>query len=281
MDQPMGTLQARHAAITRVLAEQGRIDVAETAELLGVVPETVRRDLRALERSGVLRRVHGGAISSAAESCVPIPTLAEPAADEAAAAAAVWSGLPRTGTVLIGSGPLALALTHALIAAPPAQAGLTVVTNSVNTAVHLARLPLLSVYNIGGTVSYPTGAQEGDWALDELRRLRVDVAVLSPAGISVRHGLSESTPSAAAVAQAIVSCSERRLVVCTGQALGHSSFVQFARLDEIDHLFVAGRPDGAAARSLLDQGVPMTVLTASPHAGPADLRPVAQTHSIG
>ncbi|MFA4929845.1 MAG: DeoR family transcriptional regulator, partial [Patulibacter sp.] len=47
--------------IERTRAE-GRAEVASLAEQLGVTAETIRRDLTVLERHGVLRRVHGGAI---------------------------------------------------------------------------------------------------------------------------------------------------------------------------------------------------------------------------
>ena len=40
----------------------GRVEVNALSEALDVTPETVRRDLTILERHGVLRRVHGGAI---------------------------------------------------------------------------------------------------------------------------------------------------------------------------------------------------------------------------
>ena len=272
MTDRTGTPEARHAVINRVLAEQGRLDVAEVAEQLGVVPETVRRDLKVLESGGMLRRVHGGAIRVDAESRMPIPTLTAPPLQESAAAARVWAELPRSGTVLIGSGPLALALTHAVMAEPPADIGLTVVTNSLDAAVHLARLPQLSVYNIGGTVSHHTGAQEGDWALEELARLRVDIAVLSPAGISVDHGLSETTPAAAAVAQSIVACSERRFAICSSDTLGHNAFVRFGGIDEIDQIFVGGLPHDNVLRSLTDKGVSVTVVAVAAddaHGAPA------------
>ena len=41
---------------------RGRVDVTSLAEELDVATETVRRDLTVLERHGVLRRVHGGAL---------------------------------------------------------------------------------------------------------------------------------------------------------------------------------------------------------------------------
>ena len=78
------------------------------------------------------------------------------------------------------SGPLIVAVIAAIAAAPPHDSGLTVVTNCLDAAVHLARVPTLTVYNIGDTVFRASRAQEGDWAIEGLSRLRVDVAVLSP-----------------------------------------------------------------------------------------------------
>ena len=72
-----------------------------------------------------------------------------------------------------------------MIASPPLGHGLTVVTNSLDAAIATARIPMLSVYNIGGSVSATTSAQEGDWALQELERLHVDVSLICPAGISL------------------------------------------------------------------------------------------------
>ena len=52
----------RHQAILDAAREAGRAEVSALADLLDVTPETIRRDLTVLERRGVLRRVHGGAI---------------------------------------------------------------------------------------------------------------------------------------------------------------------------------------------------------------------------
>ena len=54
--------EERQAAIVSRARVAGRVEVAELAESFDVTPETVRRDLTALERAGLLRRVHGGAI---------------------------------------------------------------------------------------------------------------------------------------------------------------------------------------------------------------------------
>src|ERR1700737_5097073 len=54
--------EERHQLMVRRARLAGRVDVAGLAEELDVTAETVRRDLTTLERHGLLRRVHGGAI---------------------------------------------------------------------------------------------------------------------------------------------------------------------------------------------------------------------------
>lgn len=52
----------RHKWLIDTARETGRVSVAEASTALGVVPETIRRDLDQLCNQKMLRRVHGGAI---------------------------------------------------------------------------------------------------------------------------------------------------------------------------------------------------------------------------
>ena len=60
----------RKADLAAYVAEQGQVTVANLAERFDVSPDTIRRDLDALDADGVLIRTHGGAISPQA---VPRP----------------------------------------------------------------------------------------------------------------------------------------------------------------------------------------------------------------
>ena len=249
---------ARYTAIGEWLAAEGRVDVVDMASRLGVAQETIRRDLRAMEGSGKLQRVHGGAVRIDAGP-VALRTSQTADDDELELSRRIWADLPRRGTVLLGTGGLTLALAHAIVTQPPDEAGLTVVTNSLDAAVVLSRVSRLEVYNIGGTVSPITRAQEGDWAVHEMGRLHVDVSVVCPAGISVERGLTQSTPAAAAVSQVEVACGERVIALAHPSTLGVTSFVQFAQLDQINLIAVAGRPDPATRQPFEERGVTITV----------------------
>jgi DeoR family fructose operon transcriptional repressor len=243
---------SRYLAIERCLAAEGRVDVVQLARRLGVAQETIRRDLRVLEDAGKLERVHGGAVALDAGLLAARAPVGSSDADDLELSARVWAGLPRRGTLLRGTGRLALALAQTIVAEPPAASGLTVVTNSLDAAVVLARASRLEVYNVGGTVSALTRAQEGDWAMEELQRLHLDVSVVCPAGISVERGLSQDTPAAAAVSQLEVASADRVIVLADAGTVGTTAFVQFARLDQVDLLAVAGAPDAAALQPFLD-----------------------------
>lgn len=243
------------------LTSEGRIDVGDVAARLGVAQETVRRDLRVLESRAKLVRVHGGAVEVEHESLSsPVRGLASVAgtgaslSEDRALLEALWAELPHTGTLLLGTGRLTLELAQVIVNAPPAD-DLTVVTNSLDVGLVLSRVSRLSVYNIGGTVSPRTRAQEGDWALTELRRVHTDVSVVCPTGISVERGLSQPTPAAAAVSQAEVAAGSRVLALVEESALGRPSFVTFARVDEIDQIVVGGDPPLAALQEFTERDV--------------------------
>ncbi|RYZ29294.1 MAG: hypothetical protein EOP01_05640, partial [Propionibacteriaceae bacterium] len=222
------------------------------------------RDLRVLESRSQLVRVHGGAVAVEPESLAsPAAALAVPpgsgpvVSEDRALLEALWTELPHAGTLLLGTGRLTLELAHVIVNAPPDD-DLTVVTNSLDVGLVLSRVSSLSVYNIGGTVSPRTRAQEGDWALTELHRVHTDVSVVCPVGISVERGLSQPTPASAAVSQAEVAAGSRVLALVEGAALGRPSFVTFAGIDEIDQIVVAGDPSPATVQEFTERDVACT-----------------------
>src|SRR5262245_43879530 len=72
----MSTLN-RGSQIVEIVMERGSITILEICERFGVSEMTARRDLKELDRQGLLRRVHGGAIAGLARSYEPpFPTRA-------------------------------------------------------------------------------------------------------------------------------------------------------------------------------------------------------------
>jgi DeoR/GlpR family transcriptional regulator of sugar metabolism len=57
------------------------------------------------------------------------------------------------------------------------------------------------------------------------------------------------------VSQAVVACADKVVALATQHSLGVSAFVQFASLDHVDSLAVAGAPSQATLQPFLERGI--------------------------
>jgi DeoR family transcriptional regulator, fructose operon transcriptional repressor len=224
--------EERQARIVAVARADGRVEVTRLAAELDVTPETVRRDLTALERQGLLRRVHGGAIPIERLGFEPaVGTRAEVlTAEKDRIARVALTLLPEEGSILLDAGTTTARLAEAL----PRDRELTIVTNALDIAVTLAHRPNLTVLALGGRVRSRTLAAVDAWALDALRDTFVDVAFLGTNGISAERGLTTPDPTEAAVKRAMIGAARRSVVLGDRTKVGADHLIRFGDLDQID-----------------------------------------------
>src|SRR3954466_8997333 len=144
--------EERQQAIATLVAERGRLAVGAVAEQFGVTTETVRRDLALLERAGMLRRVHGGAVQAGALTLVE-PGLGERHGTRTEAkrkiAAAALDLLPAAdGSVILDGGSTTAALAEAL----PADRRFYGPKSPAPRAHRLAARRLVALLVLGGRV---------------------------------------------------------------------------------------------------------------------------------
>jgi DeoR family fructose operon transcriptional repressor len=240
--------EERHLAILEKARAQGRVDVAALADELAVTPETVRRDLTSLERHGLLRRVHGGAI--------PVERLGfEPGVhardatmglEKERIAQAALAEVPAEGAILLDAGTTTARLAEIL----PTDRELTVVTNAVPIAMTLASRRNVTVLTIGGRVRGRTLATVDQWALRVLAETYVDVAFLGANGVSVERGLTTPDVAEAAVKRAMLGTARRAVLLADHTKVGNDCFARFGDLDQLDTLITDSGLDAALAAEL-------------------------------
>ncbi|MEV6206287.1 DeoR/GlpR family DNA-binding transcription regulator [Kitasatospora sp. NPDC051914] len=224
----------RQQQILQLAQARGRVDVPSLAEEFNVTQETIRRDLSALDRAGLLRRVHGGALPAGALHLEP--GLAErdsTAADEKERIArAALALLPAEGSLLLDAGTTVSRLAALL----PIESTLTVVTNALPVAARLADHPSLALHLIGGRLRHRTHAAVDDWALRALADIHADVAVVATNGFSPEGGLSTPDLAEAAVKRAMVTGARRIVLVADSSKYGARHFARFGSLEQVDVL---------------------------------------------
>lgn len=215
------------------LRSTGRVDAVDIAESLGVTGETIRKDLIALERQGLLRRVHGGAVPVQSLSFEPsVDTRTGFASEKTRIAQAALNHLPTQGSVLIDAG----STTAKLVELFPGDRDLTVYTNTVPLAMALLTRPRLTVFTFGGRLRNKTFAEVGDWAMRALAEINVDVAFLGTNGISMSRGLTTPDPAEAAVKRLMLDCAAMRILLADHSKFGVVNGTKHADLADIDVL---------------------------------------------
>ena len=227
-------LEERQAAIIERARTRGRVDVAELAAEFDVTPETVRRDLTSLERHGLLRRVHGGAISVERLGFEPGLKARDHtmAAEKERIARAAVAEVPMEGAILIDAGTTTARLAEML----PIDRELTVVTNALPIAMTLSTRPNVTVLTIGGRVRGRTLAMVDQWALRVLAETFVDVAFLGTNGVSTQRGLTTPDVAGAAAKRAMLRAARRAVVLADHTKVGNDCFARFGELAEVDML---------------------------------------------
>ena len=245
--------EERQQEILRRARAAGRVDVVRLAEDLAVTSETVRRDLTVLERAGVIRRVHGGAI--------PIERLGfEPAlaardavmtAEKERIAKAAVGELPDGGAIIIDAGTT----TGRLVEALPTDYEVTVVVNSPPLATSLAMRPNITVIMLGGRVRGKTLATVDDLALRPLADLRVDVAFMATNGLSAEHGLTTPDPAEASVKRAMIGAARRTVLLADHTKVGNDHLARFGSIADLDLLITDAGLDDDVTEDLEQAGL--------------------------
>jgi len=256
----------RQLLISALVADRGRVTVADLATRFNITPETVRRDLDALESAGQLRRVHGGAVA-ADRASMSERSLAERQGqrlDEksriAAAAAAMIPASP-TGSILLDAGTTTELLADRLSKWTPQSPGdqLLVITNAIPIAFKLSGNDEIRLHILGGRVRGLTGAVVGADTTELLDALRPDIAFVGTNGVDADFGLSTPDTAEAAVKRAIVQSARRVVALADSSKLGEKTLVRFAGLDDLDTLITDAPPSAELAAALAAADVEVVI----------------------
>jgi DeoR family fructose operon transcriptional repressor len=251
--------EERQQAMAHLISRRGRLSVVQLAEQFEVTTETVRRDLSTLDRMGLVRRVHGGAVPAGSltviESGIGERDQSNTQAKEAIANAAVSLLPPPDSVIVIDAG----STTARFAAALPRDHRLTVITHAVPVATRLAGLPQIELHLLPGKVRPTTHAAVGAETVAALSDLRADVAFIATNGLTVGHGLTTPDSDEAASKRAMIACARKTVVLADSTKLGVETAVRFATLDSLDVLVTDSDVEPADRRALESAGIEVVV----------------------
>jgi DeoR family fructose operon transcriptional repressor len=243
----------RHRAILDTARVAGRVEVKTLARQLDVTPETIRRDLTALERRGLLLRAHGGAIP--VERVVTEATVEQRESENIDAkdriAALAVQELTENMSVILDSGTTTIRLAQLI----PTNLNLTVVTNSIQAAAVLAGRPGITLHVLGGHVRENTLASVGPWAWDALDGISADIAFIGANGITADRGLTTPDVDEARVKSAFVEKGRRVVALVDHSKFGREDFAVICPMFEVDAVITDIEADTESVAEITALGI--------------------------
>ncbi|MBA5776889.1 DeoR/GlpR transcriptional regulator [Stappia sp. F7233] len=220
----------RHDYILNLLQERQFCAIAQLATELDVSDETIRRDIKKLDKAGKARRVHGGVTLVASATEGPFVSRMEEGADaKRRIAHAFASKVPAEARLFIDGGTTNCYLARELAGAK----GLTVLTNSLEVARILASQPGIRLIMAPGEVDHDDNAVYGSEAIAFIRNFQLDIAIFTAAAVDLAgDAVYDIKPQEAHLKREIANLAGRVAVLADARKFGKSGFVRFCQASD-------------------------------------------------
>ena len=251
-----GLAAERFQRIRDMLKKNGVMRVNKLSHGMRVSPATIRRDLLQLDRQGLVRRVHGGAV------CVET-LLDEPLFDDKAAisekekqkiAEKSLSLIKPNETIFLDGGSTVSALARLLTD----MHNLTVVTNSLRVAgVFSGNGPKMIL--VGGEFRRLSQTIVGPLTHSLLDQLNVDTAFMGTIGISADDGMTTTDSREAYTKSMVMSHARQVVLLADSSKIGKVSFVKFGSSDNVDILITDSGADKNELNKIRKKGITVII----------------------
>jgi DeoR family transcriptional regulator of aga operon len=231
--------EKRRREIVERLGRFGYVEARVLATELNVDVSTVRRDLDALGRAGLVQRTHGGALAMSDGEALDVPYeskrrehLGEKRAIASHAAVLVNDG----DSIVLDSGSTTYALAEAL----HVRRKLTIATNDIHIAHYVAARGGARLLVSGGQLIDSVFTLVGPATLSFLAGLHVDWAFLGADAVDAVAGVSNFNTVEVPVKQAMIAAAERAVLLADSSKFGRRALAAVVGIDAFDAIVTDG-----------------------------------------
>ncbi|MBC6400507.1 MAG: DeoR/GlpR transcriptional regulator [Ekhidna sp.] len=248
----MNRKEERHRHIIHEIQLHNRVLLTDLADVLNVSKDTVRRDIQELHDQNKLKKVHGGAISSAFNSSGGDQTGVIYASEiKSKIAQKALDIIAPDGVNLISGGTTNLELIKRL----PRALSATFFTPSLVAAMELSLHPNIEVILIGGRLSNQSQISIGGSALNLLSSIKADTCFLGTGWLDSVNGLTEIDWEVVQLKKAMINASKKVVSLTISEKLNTWQRFKVCEIQSIDTLVTELDPDSDLLKPYLNQNL--------------------------
>lgn len=241
-------IEKRREQLLTLLKKSEELFVKDLSNMLAVSEVTVRRDLIALEKMGLVSRSHGKAKAVEKVGVEDYNEEIEGIKNAIAKKAAAF--VNEGNTLFVNTGSTALSALKFL-----EDKRVTIVSNNVKVA-NLDHNPNSTVILSGGEIRFPKEALVGDIAIDSFSKMSSDLSIIGCSGLSIENGITTPVLHEAKINSLIIERTKGLVIVVADyRKIGYSSNFTSGSINDIDYLITDTFASPEVIRNLEKRGV--------------------------
>ena len=224
----------RHNIIDQEIRKQGFVLVPSMSERLGCSEETIRRDLKEMEKAGKLVRTHGGAyLIEKYDKGYPIElrrSYLQHTKERLAEAALTL--VHENDVIMLDSSTTCLAIAEEILRR---GVSVTLITNALEVCgLFREANSNINLICVGGTFRRRTSSFADPNTVEAIRRYYADIALISCPKVSAEFGLSDNHISEANVRKQMLRNAEKKVLVADHTKFEGNANILFEGLEELN-----------------------------------------------
>lgn len=253
----MLNIAERHQVIINKLQQEGYVAVVDLCKELKVSPVTIRKDLKLLEKKGLLFKTHGGATQQNPYTVDrPVNEKEKIQSIEKLKIANVAAQLVHDNdSIIIASGTTVQALAKAI----HVKGNLIVVTAALNVALELIKEDNVEIIQLGGVLRKSSTSVTGNYAKEALKDFFCSKLFLGVDGIDLEFGLTTTNSMEAQINREMIKVSQKTIVLADSTKFGKKGFGKICGFEDIDQIITDSGITDSTVKALESMGVEVTI----------------------
>jgi len=246
----------RKLKILDLLRKKGIVAVSELSNLFSVTDETIRQDLKSLEKEGLLKKTYGGAIATdRVDLEVSFKEREREHREEKEAIGRAGAELIKDrDNIMVDASTTALQVIKNI----RTKKGLTVVANSLAVALELARGYEVTVILTGGIFHQKSFSYVGSLAEQAARSYNVDKLFLGVRGITPA-GLADTYEPEVEFKKAMIKSAKEVILVAESSKFGRVALINVAPLEAINKVITDKGISSEYKKLLSERGIEVII----------------------
>ena len=224
----------RFQEITDILDRNSSIKVSKLAELIHVSPATLRRDLVAMEKQGLVKREYGGVMLA---HCADNPRLPfylreqDNREEKKQIAALAIKEVKENSVIFLDGSSISHLMLHSLVNFKQ----LTIVSNSVSLCYQLVESGM-NVYCIGGRLAFKDYIFVGSYAEQIVAQMRFDTLFFSSSGLTPEGQITGYLEPSVSFLKKAMKQADRSVYLVDASRIGRTSMHTICDVANVDKI---------------------------------------------